>query len=220
MSDFKFNGDAPRIEEDDLAPERTLSEEEAEQKEVQWKWHQHQRDADPDGLTGLERRFCEEYLYDFDPEAAYIRADGKGRYPRRNATALLKSDPVSKFIKRRLKERNEKISKHGIDPHAAIHRIMMLARADLSPFMDEHGEVDMTTSQAQANIAMLSEYSVKEHNNGVKEHKIKLIDPLQACKAALTAAGAFSQKERDMSRNKKQQEDAERMKWFDPEDNG
>lgn len=56
----------------------------------------------PDGLTDLQRRFCEEYVKDYNGGQAYLRASTnctKITSARQAAKELLKREPVKDYIK-------------------------------------------------------------------------------------------------------------------------
>ncbi len=179
------------------------------------KWRS-QRNADPDGLTGLERRFCDAYLYYFDGEKAYLAAGGREKNYMSAAGKMLGREAVKNFIRRRIEMRETATNKFGFDPHDSVYRLQMISRANLGPFINaDTGAVDMNTPQAQANIDLLKEVIYEETPSGVRKWKITLIDPLQAAKAILSSVGAFSQPERDREREQKEMDKVEGFKLYD-----
>ena len=180
-------------------------------------WYAKQRAVDPDNLSGFERRFCECYLYFYDPKQAYLAAGGIQKDVVDIATKMLGRKEVAKFIRRKIRDREDRMSKFGFDAHDAVFRLQMSARADLKPFIDpETGGVDMRSPRAQANLHLIKDYKHKKHPNGIEEWDIKLIDPIASAKAILSSSGAFSQRERDYEREDKQMDEMKQLKWASP----
>ena len=180
-------------------------------------WYAKQRAVDPDGLSGFERRFCECYLYFYDPKQAYLAAGGIQQNVIDISTKMLGRAEVAKFIRRKIEDREDRMNKFGFDSHDAVFRLQLQARADLKPFIDpETGRVDMSTPRAQANLHLLKDCKHKKHPNGTEEWDIKLIDPIISAKTILSADGAFSQRERDYEREEKQMGEMKQLKWASP----
>ena len=177
------------------------------------KWRS-QRNADPDGLTGLERRFCAAYLYYFDAEKAYLSAGGREKNYTSAAGKMLNRETVKNFIRRRIEIRETVTNKFGFDPHDSVYRLQMISRANLGPFIDaKTGAVDMSTPQAQANIDLLKEVIYEQTPSGVRKWKITLIDPLQAAKTILSSVGALSDSELKEDRKRKELDSAKSFTW-------
>jgi phage terminase small subunit len=86
-----------------------------------------------DGLTDRQRRFCEEYLIDFNATQAAIRAGYSKKAARQAGTETLSNPAVQKY----LAEKKQKIADRlGFRQEDTIRGLIRIARADIRDVLD------------------------------------------------------------------------------------
>lgn len=115
-------------------------------------------------LSAQERRFCEEYVIDFDGKAAATRAGYSAKSAASQASRLLKRPPVRQY----LKELRDKLTETtGIEAAQIIEELKLVAFARMGDFLhfSDAGEllrvsVDHCT---KAQLAAVAEITVDKH---------------------------------------------------------
>jgi len=175
--------------------------------------------ADPAGLTGMQRLFAVAYLRYLNPVRAYYWAGGRAKNiknAQRAASALLAIPAVQDFIESRMQATDAMVERMGIDARGAAARLEMMALGSIEHFMQADGSVDLTSPQAQAHRDCIQSVKERYDKNGkILSTEVKLYDAKDAAKTLLSAAGAFSDKERDRANRKVKTREGPKLGFLD-----
>ena len=130
------------------------------------------------GLTPKQARFIEEYfLNNMNASAAALKA---GYKTRQSGAENLSNPVISEEIDRRLKAMH-------LGKTEVISRLSQHAAGTLAYFMNEAGEIDLTTPDAKEHFHLLKKVKRTAHKDGSVTIEIEVHDP----QAALVHVGKY-----------------------------
>lgn len=130
-------------------------------------------------MTDRDERFADEYLIDFDAQAAAIRA-GYSPSTARNAAAWIKVDgPTKPALRRLIDERMARLKRRsGVTAERLIHELALVAFANINDIADPYtGE--LLRDIAREDAAAVAEIRVSSKGSEVRMHdKLRAIELL------------------------------------------
>lgn len=154
------------------------------------------------GLTEKQRRFCEEYLIDLNATRAYMAA-----YPRVKseesahacAAKLLRNATVESYLKKRMKDRQERTQVKQDDVLRELASIAFLDITDIVSVKDGKVCIANTDELPPEKRKMIS--GIKEGQYGLE---IKFYDRLKALEMLCKHLGMFDQKKDELDRKEQE----------------
>lgn len=154
------------------------------------------------GLTEKQRRFCDEYLIDLNATRAYMAA-----YPRVKseesahacAAKLLRNATVESYLKKRMKDRQERTQVKQDDVLRELASIAFLDITDIVSVKDGKVCIANTDELPPEKRKMIS--GIKEGQYGLE---IKFYDRLKALEMLCKHLGMFDQKKDELDRKEQE----------------
>ena len=154
------------------------------------------------GLTEKQRRFCDEYLIDLNATRAYMAA-----YPRVKseesahacAAKLLRNATVESYLKKRMKDRQERTQVKQDDVLRELASIALLDITDIVSVKDGKVCIANTDELPPEKRKMIS--GIKEGQYGLE---IKFYDRLKALEMLCKHLGMFDQKKDELDRKEQE----------------
>jgi phage terminase small subunit len=142
------------------------------------------RTVDPvTGLNDRQRRFCDEYLIDFRPSKAYLRAgyEATEKAAMTNGSKLLTNECVTAYIAKKM---DAAAKRNEIRQDRVIQELAAIAFLDIGDAFNDDGSLKAIKEMPEAVRRAIGGIEVEEIYDGVgkdrvwrgKLHKIKMID--------------------------------------------
>lgn len=142
-------------------------------------------------MTEMQKRFCEEYVKDFNGSAAAIRAGYSGKASRTKASQLLATPGLQSYLSEligKVQERNE------IEVDELVQELKKVAFSDMADFYDENNEIRKVKDipkDARAALEMYQDDLTPMKFGTKKSRRIKLNSKLDAIEKLMRYLGAY-----------------------------
>lgn len=159
-------------------------------------------------MTELRKKFCEEYIKDFNGAAAARRAGYSEKNSDRQAYILLQDEKVQKRIQKlasKASERNE------LEVDALIQELMLVAFQDIGEMVEDDGDplpISELPDKARKAISGIRKRTYKEGHSV----EIRTYDKLDAIEKLMRYLGAYEADNRQKSELEIRQKSTEELK--------